>query len=198
MKKYFAWVRIYIFRGLLAIIPLALSVLAIQFFYVVIDKRIVRWVSHFTGYSIPGLGILLFLIFLLLLGFLASNMLGKQIFGLIEKIANRLPIIKTTYQVGKQLSQTLSLPERQVFKKVVLVDFLSPGIWMVGFVTGTVVDRTKKNETLLKVFIPTTPNPTSGWLVLVKESDIRDPDISMEEAMKAVISGGIIGVEEIK
>ncbi len=190
--------RVYMFRGLWAIIPLALSFLAVQFFYVVIDKRVVGWIHHLIGFSVPGLGLLLALIFLCFLGFVASNVIGKQIFGLIETISNRIPIIKTIYQVGKQLSMTLSLPEKQVFKKAVMVDFLGPGIWTLGFVTGTVVDRRKKNETLLKVFIPTTPNPTSGWFIVIRESEARDPGLSVEEAMKAVISGGIIGFEEIQ
>ena len=198
MKTFFVTMRIYMFRGLLAIIPLVLSFLAVKFFYVAIDKRVVGWIHNLIGFSVPGLGLLLVVIFLCFLGFIASNVIGKQIFGVIEKITNRIPIIKTTYQVGKQLSLTLSLPEKQVFKKVVLVKFLAPGIWTLGFVTGTVCDRAHKNEMLFKVFIPTVPNPTSGWLILVKESEVRNPDLTVEEAMKAVISGGIIGFEEIK
>ena len=114
----------------------------------------------------------------------------------MENILSRIPIINTTYHVGKQLSDTLSLPEKQVFKKVVLVDYFKPGIWTVGFVTGAVYDR-KNNEKLLKVFIPTVPNPTSGILVIMKESQTVDPKWSIEQGMKTVISGGIIGPEEI-
>ena len=93
---------------------------------------------------------------------------------------------------------TLSLPGKQIFKRVVLVEFLQPGSWTFGFVTGTIIDRINNNENLLKVFIPTTPNPTSGWIVIVKESQVRESGLSVEEAMTAVISGGIIGAEEIK
>ena len=102
------------------------------------------------------------------------------------------------YQVGKQLSATLSLPERQVFKRAVLVEYLKPGMWTVGFVTGMVVDRSQNNETILKVYIPTPPLPTSGTMVLVKQSQTRDPGWTVEEAMKVVISGGIIGPDYIK
>lgn len=111
---------------------------------------------------------------------------------------SRIPLINTTYQIGKQLSDTLALPEKHVFRKVVLVDYLKPGIWTIGFVTGTVIDRKNNNEKLLKVFVPTPPNPTSGTMVVVKESETRDPGWTVEEAMKAVISGGIIGPSEIK
>jgi len=198
LKKLFADIKTYVFRGLIAVIPLALSFLAVRFFYVVIDRQVVEWLNQFIGFSVPGLGILLVLIFLCILGFVASNVIGKKFFALIEQITKRIPIIKTIYQVGKQLSLTLSLPGKQIFKRVVLVEFLQPGSWTFGFVTGTIIDRTNNNESLLKIFIPTTPNPTSGWIIIVRESQTRESGLSVEEAMTAVISGGIIGAEEIR
>jgi len=156
------------------------------------------WLYDLIGFKIPGLGILLVAIVLFLVGWLASRMVGRQLFHWLERIMSRIPLINTTYQIGKQLSDTLSLPEKHVFRKVVLVDYLKPGIWTIGFVTGSVIDRKNNNEKLLKVFVPTPPNPTSGTMVVVKESETRDPGWTVEEAMKAVISGGIIGPTEIK
>jgi uncharacterized membrane protein len=124
--------------------------------------------------------------------------LGKQFLALIQKITDHIPLIKTTYKIGQQLSATLSLPEKHVFKRVVLVDYLKPGIWTIGFVTGEVIDKRNNNERLLKVFVPTPPNPTSGTMVVIKETETRDPGWTIEEALKAVISGGIIGPTEIK
>lgn len=198
MKNLFSHIKTHIFRGLLAIIPLALTIFVIQFLYIAIDKRVMSMVDEIIGFRIPGLGIFLVLTALYLLGFITSNVVGKKFFGLIEKITDRIPLVKTTYHVGKQLSSTLSLPERQVFKRAVLVEYLKPGIWTIGFVTGVIIDRKNNGEKLLKVFVPTPPNPTSGTMVLVKESQTRDPGWSIEEAMKAVISGGIIGPIEIK
>jgi len=100
--------------------------------------------------------------------------------------------------VGQQLGATLSLPEKQVFKKAVLVEYLKPGMWTIGFVTGEVTDRKSHDERLLKVYIPTPPNPTSGTLVVVRETQIRDPGWTIDEALKAVLSGGIIGPEELR
>jgi len=197
VKPLFHHIRTYTFRGLLAIIPIVLSFFAIQFLYTIIDKRITGIIYKAIGFRFPGLGILLVLATLYLLGLIASNVMGKQIFGLIERVTNRIPLVRTTYQVGKQLSSTLSLPERQVFRRAVLVEYLKPGIWTVGFVTGTIIDRGSDSK-LLKVFIPTPPNPTSGTMVIVKESQTRDPGWSIEEAMKTVISGGIIGPAEIE
>jgi uncharacterized membrane protein len=198
MKRFVRHIRKYILRGLLAIIPLALSLLAVQFVYVSIDKRVMRLVEQTIGLRFPGLGVLLLLATLYVLGFVASNFVGRKLFALIEKVTAWLPFIKTTYNVGKQLAATFSLPEKQVFKRAVLVDYLKPGIWTIGFVTGSIIDRKNNDEKLLKVFVPTPPNPTSGTMVVVRESETRDPGWSVEEAVKAVVSGGIIGPAEIR
>jgi len=170
--------------------------LVFQFFYRVLDKRISDLFDQYIGYRIPGLGILLFLVALYIIGFLASNVIGRRFLGFIERIVDRIPIIKTTYQAGKQLSSTLALPEQQVFKRVVLLEFFRPGVLTVGFVTGTLQDE-KRNEKLLKVFVPTVPNPTSGFLVMVNESQVTDPKWTVEQGLKTVITGGIISPEEI-
>jgi len=112
MKELLRHIKTYIFRGLLAIIPLALTIFVIQFLYIAIDKRIMGMVDEIVGFRIPGLGIVLVLVVLYLLGFITSNVMGKKFFGLIERITDRIPLVKTTYHVGKQLSATLSLPER--------------------------------------------------------------------------------------
>jgi uncharacterized membrane protein len=198
MKKFTAHIKKYIFRGLLAIIPLALTYLAVKLLYTVIDQRAIGLTDRFFGVRFPGLGILLVLVALYILGLLASNVVGKKVFGLLGRITNHIPLIKTTYKVGQQLGATLSLPEKQVFKKAVLVEYLKPGMWTIGFVTGEVTDRKNNDERLLKVYIPTPPNPASGTLVVVRETQTRDPGWTIDEALKAVLSGGIIGPEELR
>jgi uncharacterized membrane protein len=197
MRSLLKHLKSYILRGLLAIIPLALTAFAIKILYATIDKRIAAIVEQIIGFSFPGLGVLLLLATLYLLGLVVSNIVGKQIFGLFEKIASRIPLVKTTYNVGRQLSGTLSLPEKQVFRRAVLVEYLKPGMWTIGFVTGTIVDREDGDEKLLKVFIPTPPNPISGTMVIVRASQTRDPGWSLEEALKAVISGGVVSPPEM-
>ena len=198
MKTLLTHLRRHVIRGILAIIPLALTIFAVMLLYNMVDRKVTRLVEQLIGFSFPGMGIIITVSILYLIGLTASNVLGKQIFSLIEKVTDRIPLVKTTYKVGRQLSSTLSLPEGQVFKRAVLVNYLKPGIWTIGFVTGTIIDRTNNNETLLKVFIPTPPNPTSGTMVLVRESETRDPGWSIEEALQAVVSGGIIGPTEIQ
>jgi uncharacterized membrane protein len=198
MKHLIGHLKKYILRGLIALIPVTLTYFVVRFLYVTIDKRITGLVDDFLGFAIPGLGIALLLFVFYLCGLAASNVIGRQLLHLVERISVRIPLVKSTYQIGKQLSATLSMPERQAFKKAVLVDYLKPGIWTIGFVTGSVIDKKHDNEKLLKVFVPTPPNPASGTMVVVKESETRDPGWSIEEAMRAVLSGGIIGPSELR
>lgn len=198
MRRIINHLKRYIIRGILAIIPLFLTYFALKILYNSIDQRAVRIIDEAIGFSFPGLGILLVLMSLYILGLLASNVIGRQAFGLLEKITKNIPLVKTTYKVGQQLGNTLSLPGKQVFKRAVLVEYLKPGTWTIGFVTGTIVDRKDEKEKLLKVFVPTPPNPASGTMVVVKESQTRDPGWSIDEALSAVLSGGIIGPEELR
>ncbi|OVE75541.1 hypothetical protein BVX98_07440 [bacterium F11] len=197
MKRILKHIRKKFIAGLLAIIPLGLTIFAIKFFYILIDNRLMGWVDNAFGVSIPGLGIILIILLLYFLGVFASNLLGKKLINLFEQIIERIPIIKTTYNLGKQVSSAFTLPSRDLFKRVVLVDYLKEGMWTIGFVTGDIIDHTKNDMKLLKVYIPTPPNPTSGTIVLVKETETRDPGWSIEQAIKMVISAGIIGPTEI-
>jgi uncharacterized membrane protein len=198
MKKIIRHIKKHVIRGLFAIIPLALSYFAVKFLYTTIDQRVVRLVDRVLDFSFPGLGLLLVIVVLYILGVLASNVIGKQLFGVVERITNHIPLIRTTYKVGQQLGSTLSLPEKEVFKRAVLVEYLKAGTWTIGFVTGTVIDRRHENEELLKVYVPMPPNPLSGTMVIVKESQTRDPGWTIDEALKAIVSGGIIGPTELK
>lgn len=197
MKFFLRHFKSYIFRGFLALVPLALSFFVLRFFYVFIDQKIAVLINKFIGIRIPGLGIILFFLVLYLIGYLASNVIGRRLLNLLEMISHRIPIVKTIYQIGKQLSSTLSLPGRQAFKKAVLVEYFRPGVWTVGFVTGSLLDK-RNNEKLFKVFVPVNlPNPTSGMILMLKEDEIVDTNWSVEEAMKMLISGGIIGPNEV-
>ena len=168
MHNIYRHTKSYIFKGLLALIPIALTVFTINILYVFIDKQIMDIIDTYTGFHIPGLGLLIFIVLLYLTGIIASNVIGRRMFALLETVTGRIPLLKTAYQVGKQLSGTLSLPEKNIFKKAVLVDYFKPGAWVIGFVTGEIRDdRTGKN--LLKIFIPTVPNPTSGFLVIIRK-----------------------------
>ena len=198
MKKLGRHLKKYIIRGILAIIPLTLSYFAVELLYNAIDKRVVILVDQVLGFGFPGLGILLVLLSLYVLGLIASNVIGRRFFGLIERITRFIPLIKTVYKVGQQVGTTLAVPDRQVFKRAVLVEYLKSGTWTIGFVTGMVIDRKNNDEKYLKVFVPTPPNPASGTMIVVRESQTRDPGWSIDEAVQTVLSGGIIGPEELR
>ena len=192
MHSFYRHTKSYIFKGLLALIPIALTVFTINILYVFIDKQIMDIIDAYTGFHIPGLGLLIFIVLLYATGVIASNVVGRRLFSLLETVTGRIPLLKTAYQVGKQLSGTLSLPEKNIFKKAVLVDYFKPGAWVIGFVTGEILDE-RTGTSLLKIFIPTVPNPTSGFLVIIGEELVQETAWSVEDAMKMVISGGIIG-----
>ena len=197
MKNFLNHFKLYVSRGLLALIPIGLTIFTIRIIYVFIDERIMEAVDQYIGYRIPGLGLLLFIVVLYFVGMITSNVLGRRIISVFDRVMSKIPLAKTAYQVGKQISDTLALPEKQIFKKAVLVDYFQPDAWVIGFVTGEITDE-KTGSTLLKIFIPTVPNPTSGFLVILKESQTKSPNWTVEEAMKMVISGGIIGPDRIK
>ena len=199
MKNFFKHIRIYILRGLLAIIPIFLCILAIQLLYFLIDKRVMVFFNRFFEVrKIPGLGILLVLLCLYFIGLIVSNVIGKRFFRFLEQVSQRIPLIKIIYQIGKQFSESFSGSDgRETFKKVVLVDWNNNGVWAVGFVTGRIVDQ-RTAETMLSVFVPSIPSPTTGYIFVVRESATIDPGWSVEEALKMVISGSVISPKEIK
>ena len=197
MKKVFKHLKTYIFRGLLAIIPLGLSYLVIRLIYLTVDQRVAGYIESITGVKIPGLGIILVLLFLYLLGLAASNWFGRQILNFIERVSKKIPLIKTIYSLGKQLGVALSIPEKQVFKRAVMIEQFRPGLWSIAFVTGTILDK-RSGKKMLKLFIPTAPNPTTGFTVMVGEDEVRDLPWTIPEAMNAIISGGIISPPELE
>ena len=199
MKDFFLHIRTYILRGLLAIIPLLLCIVAIRLLYILIDKQIMRFLAQYIDIrQIPGLGILLLLFSLYFIGLIFSNVAGKQIFKFIDSITERIPIIKFIYGVGKQFSDTLSETgtHKQAFKKAVLVNSFNGNGWMLGFVTGSVKDP--NGEEMFKVYVPAVPHPFTGIVFIVKPSQVLDCGWTVEEALKMIVSAGIVSPEEIK
>ncbi len=196
MNRVFKHLRTTVFRGLLAAIPLVLTYLVLRLLYVAVDQRVAHLIERLAGVNIPGLGVALVLVALYLLGLLTGNWLGRQVLGLLERLATRIPLVKTVYGLGKQLGQAFSRPEGKTFREVVMVEFFRPGLWSVGFVTGEVRDRAG-GERLLKVFVPTAPNPTAGFTLVVREAAVRRLSWTVQEGMNHVLSGGVIGPPEL-
>jgi len=198
MKKALKHLKIYVLRGFLASIPIVLSFFVVRFLYVTIDRRVTGLIARWAGRRIPGLGILLVLISLYLLGLVASNWLGKKALTMIDLATSRIPLIKTVYQLGKQVAEALSLPDKKAFQRVVMLQQFRDGVWSIGFVAGAMTDREIPEGRRLKVFVPTAPNPITGFLLIVKESEVRDLDWTISDAMNAILSGGIISPDRLR
>jgi len=157
----------------------------------------------FTGLlekQLPGIGIVTLFIIILLTGILARNYFGKKIVDFGEQLVAKIPLINRVYVATKQISQAFFSPKSEVFKKAVLIEFPQKGSYCIGFYThntrGPIQNALK--EEMVNVFLPTVPNPTTGFLLFVKKAEIIELDLSIEEALKLVISGGIIMSTEQK
>ncbi len=194
-----ASLRKYLIAGLLVWLPLAATIFIIQLFLTLLDRLLLvlphDWrPENVLGLSIPGFGLILAVAILLLTGMLAANLFGRRLVAIWEGLVNRIPLVRTIYVSVKQVAESLLGAGNQSFRKAVAVEYPRRGILSLGFQTGkalhTVDQKTK--EPLMSVFIPTTPNPTSGFIIMVPETDVHDLDITVEEAFKYIISLGVI------
>jgi uncharacterized membrane protein len=194
--------------GLLVVIPLATTIwLTITIAKWVIDflTRIPKQLNPFDGLD-PILtnllnffvGLAVPLLFILLIGLMARNIVGRWFLDFGEQFLQAIPLAGSVYKTLKQILETLLRDSKSRFSRVVMVEYPRRGIWTIGFVTGKVSDRIQSHlsRKVLSVFIPTTPNPTSGWYAIIPEDDAIDLTISIEDAFKVLISGGIVSPEE--
>jgi uncharacterized membrane protein len=148
--------------------------------------------------NIPGLGIVLVICILMLIGVLASNLIGKKFLNLVETLTKKIPLVGAVYKAGKQFSQTLALTETANIKRIVFVEYPQTKFKVIGFVTGSFIDLNNPGELLYRVFVPTVPNPTSGFVFFLKASQMTDPNWTMEDTLKILVSGGMIGPESVQ
>lgn len=130
------------------------------------------------------------LVVIFFIGLIVSNVVGKRLFSLFERVMEKVPLINTIYTSSRQIMQTLTMQGKGNFKQVVLIEYPRKGLWTLAFVTA--YSTSKSGEQYVHVFLPTTPNPTSGFMLFVKESDIKPSGMSIEEGLKTLISGGMI------
>ena len=190
--------RNYFISGLLFWIPLALSVLVIKFFLEVVNNFIpARFLPETLlnlDTSIPGSGILLVIVIILLTGALVTNILGRKLLALWERALNKIPGFRNIYNVLKKVSTTVLNTSSDSFRKAFLVQYPSKGIWVIAFQSGDYKGQAEAliGEEILNLFVPTTPNPTSGFFIMVSKNDVLELDMSVEEAFKLVISAGVV------
>ena len=190
--------RNYFISGLLFWIPLALSVIVIKFFLELVNNLIPQKYLPEALFNldttIPGSGIILVLLVILITGVMVTNILGRKLVALWEKVLNKIPGFRNVYNVLKKVSDTVFNTSTDSFRKAFLIQYPSKGIWVIAFQSGDYRGEAKSiiGEEIMNLFVPTTPNPTSGFFVLIAKKDAFELDMSVEAAFKLVISAGVV------
>ena len=194
--------------GLLVVFPIFITFIIIKFLFgliggilsPVVERAFILLGSSPKGtvddFIVTSIAFILTFSALYFIGVIATNFFGKLILNFFEAILNKTPIIKNIYTSSKKLIEIISLPSRQSFKRVVLVEYPRVGMKAFAFVTGNI--KTKDGAELTSIFVPTTPNPTSGFLIYLPEDDIIETSMDIEEGMKLIISGGILVPEHLE
>ena len=196
--------RNYFISGLLFWVPLSLTVIVIKFFLELINNLVPQKYLPEAIFNldttIPGSGIILVLIVILITGVLVTNILGRKLVALWEKVLNKIPGFRNVYNVLKKVSDTVFNTSTESFRKAFLIQYPSKGIWVIAFQSGDYKGEAESiiGEEIMNLFVPTTPNPTSGFFVMMAKKDAFELDMSVEEAFKLVISAGVVTPNSLK
>ena len=186
--------RNYFIAGVLVLIPIGVTVYLTLFFIKIFSKILPQEINpnNYLPYSIPGLEIIISIIVITVIGWLSLSFLGKKLVKLVNDIFKRIPFLRTVYSAIGQMTQSFALSRKSKKKSVVLIEYPRKGSWAVGFATQDTKGeiRSKTNKDLVNVFVPTTPNPTSGFLLMFPKDEIIFLDMSFEEASKFIVSAG--------
>ena len=196
--------RNYFISGLLFWVPLALTVFVVKFFLELINNLVPQKYLPEAIFNldttIPGSGIILVLIVILITGVLVTNILGRKLVALWERALNKIPGFRNVYKVLKKVSDTVFNTSTESFRKAFLIQYPSKGIWVIAFQSGDYRGEAESiiGEEIMNLFVPTTPNPTSGFFVMMAKKDAFELDMSVEEAFKLVISAGVVTPNSVK
>ena len=197
MKKVFSHLKNYLFAGIVVVVPLAITFIVLKNLFLYLDEFTRPYLEPWLGFWPIGMGLLITVFLIMFIGLLTNNIVVKRFVGFGEKILLKIPIAKLIYSAVKQLLETFSASEKQYFQKVVAVEYPGKDIWSIGFVNGDIL-LPGEMEKKINILILTSINPASGFFIMVPESKTIPLDISVEEGMKWVISGGIIKPEGLK
>ena len=192
--------RAYFLTGIVVAAPIGITVLLVWQFIDFLDNQVASLLpdrynpENYLPFSIPGLGLLIMLAFLTFVGMLAAGLAGRTLVRMGERLLSRMPVVRSVYGTLKQIFETVLAQSSRSFREVVLIEYPRRGIGAIGFVTGPTRGEVQEcsDDELVNVFLPTTPNPTSGFLLFVPKKDLIHLDMTIEEGIKMVISGGIV------
>jgi len=192
-RSIFARIRNYFIAGIVVLIPIGITLYLTLFLITISSKILPKEINpnYYLPYNIPGLEIIISIILITFIGWLSLSFIGKRMLELFENVLKRIPILRTIYSAIGQMTDTFTNTDKEK-KNVVLIEYPRKGSWAVGFATkdnsGEISDRTKRN--LVNVFVPTTPNPTSGFLLMFPKEEVIYLDLTFEEASKFIVSAG--------
>jgi len=191
--------RKWLFTGLLVIVPGVITIAVLNWIVGTLDQTLqilpLAWhPDKLLGFHIPGFGVLLTLLILLVVGATASNFAGRKLVQLGDSLVSRIPVVRSIYSSVKQVSDTLFSESGNAFRTAVLVQWPREGVWTVAFITGTPNGEVAAylRDEFVSVYVPTTPNPTGGYFVMVRKSDCVELDMSVDAALKYIISMGVV------
>ncbi len=198
------WIRNRFFTGVIIALPVIATVMGVSWIVQKIDNNVLKFLpgpwnpKTYLGFDIPGLGIIISIVLLFLLGVIASNFIGNSVIKAGERLLARVPVVSPVYNALKQIVTTVAQQKDRAFRDVCLLEYPRPGLWAIGFVTADLAGAPAKvlPEGYVCVFVPTTPNPTSGFLLFAKEDEIEILDMTPEEGAKMIISGGMVSSNE--
>lgn len=189
-------VRKYLLTGILVLVPLMVTLYIMYTVFQLTDGLLGVAVSNSIGYRIPGVGLILTALMCVAVGMVAQNYFGRRLISGIEGSLERIPVVRSLYNGIKQVADVVIQKNHGEFKRVVMLEYPKENCWVIGFVTADFIvplaDKDLDNRDMVTIFVPTTPNPTSGFLLIIEKSRIVDTHMDIEDAMKVVISGGLV------
>lgn len=199
VKRRFGTLRRYLIAGLLVWVPLGVTLLIINFLVELMDRTLLLIPMAYRpdtvlGFHIPGLGLVLTVAVVFITGILVTNLLGQRLFLLGERIVSRIPFVRAIYSATKQVMETLFSGSGKSFRKVCLIEYPRRDAWSLAFVTGEGAGeiRARTGREVINVFVPTTPNPTSGFFLMIPREDVIELAMSVDDGLKMLISVGVV------
>ncbi len=199
VSKVITVIRRHFISGLLVTVPIIVTYLVLRFLFVTLDGLLNPVVHRLLGYYIPGLGVIITVLLVLLAGIFATNFIGARLVHVGDRFLARMPLVRIVYTAAKQLVDALLAPQARAFSQVVLIEYPRKGLYAIGFLSRRPkLQRTGAEQEMALVFIPSTPTPFSGMVVLVPISDVYPLEIGVEDAVKVLVSGGVVAPDLFK
>lgn len=183
--------------GVLVVVPLILTYWVLAFLFTAVDGMLEPLIRSLIGYYTPGLGIITTILLIMLAGFFTRNIVGARLYAVGDRLLIRVPLIRPIYLSAKQVLAALTKGNRDTFKEVCLLEYPRQGVWVMGFISGySTADLGRGSKRYASVFIGSTPTPVTGWTVVVPEDELFRVNMTIEEGVKFLVSGGVVAPEK--